>query len=256
MLIIFLFISPVPSPPLNLSTQNVTPTSVIVFWDPPQDPNGILLGYEVSYTPNGGRLSAVDVQNNTTWKLSDMKPFTSYSISTRAKTVAGYGETSIPVIITTLESGMLLLGHIGYHCRHLGFLTSNSFYVTAVPSPPMNLKTPNVTSTSITVTWDPPQSPNGRLLGYEVSYTPKGGTQSAADAQNNTTWKLTDMKLFTTYSISVRAKTLAGYGERCSPVIVSTLESGMLLNRCIVTSSGIWSIFETFPLCHCSSISS
>ena len=102
-------------------------------------------------------------------------------------------------------------------------------YVTVVPSPPKDLKSQNVSSTSITVSWDPPQSPNGILLGYEVSYTPDGGRLSAIEVQNNTTWKLSDMKPFTSYSVSVRAKTLAGYGEKCSPVIVSTLESGMLL---------------------------
>ena len=106
------------------------------------------------------------------------------------------------------------------------------------PFTPLNVKTPDdsfdvkiqdVTSTSVTVTWKPPQNVNGILLGYEVSYTPNGGAQTAVEVQNSTTWKLSDMKPFTSYSISVRAKTLAGYGEKCSPVIVSTLESGMLL---------------------------
>ena len=35
-----------------------------------------------------------------------MKPYTAYRISVKAKTVAGFGEESIPVIATTLESGM------------------------------------------------------------------------------------------------------------------------------------------------------
>ena len=92
----------------------------------------------------------------------------------------------------------------------------------------MDLKTPqNVSSTSLMISWEPPQSPNGQLLGYEGSYTPNGGKLSAVDVQNNTTWKLMDMTPFTSHSISVRAKTLAGYGGKCSPVIVSTLESGM-----------------------------
>ena len=92
---------------MNLKTQNVSSTSIMISWEPPQNPKGILLGYEVSYTPDGGRLFAVEVQNNTTWKLTDMKPFTSYSISVRAKTLASYGEKCSPVTVSTLESGTM-----------------------------------------------------------------------------------------------------------------------------------------------------
>ena len=90
-------------------TKNVTSTSVNVSWDPPQNLNGQLQGYEISYTPNGERPTVVDVQNTTTWKLTDLKPYTSYSISVRAKTGAGFGEKSIPVTISTLESGMFTI---------------------------------------------------------------------------------------------------------------------------------------------------
>ena len=91
-----------------MQTQNVTSTSVTVIWESPKNPNGRLLGYEVSYAPNGGSLIAVDVQNTTTWILTDMKPCTTYSILVRAKTMAGFGEKSIPVTITTLQSGMFI----------------------------------------------------------------------------------------------------------------------------------------------------
>ena len=96
-----------PSPPLNVRTQDVASTSITVTWEPPQYPNGVLLGYEVCYTSNGDSPSAVNVQNTSTaWKLTDMKPCTMYSISVRAKTVAGFGEKSTPVMISTGESGM------------------------------------------------------------------------------------------------------------------------------------------------------
>ncbi|KAL5477471.1 hypothetical protein EMCRGX_G024272 [Ephydatia muelleri] len=190
----------VPSPPLNVRTQDVASTTITVTWEPPQYPNGVLLGYEVCYTSNGDSPSAVNVQNaSTVWKLTDMKPCTMYSISVRAKTVAGFGEKSIPVMISTLESA---------------------------PSPPLNVRTQDVASTSITVTWEPPQYPNGVLLGYEVCYTSNGDSPSAVNVQNTSTaWKLTDMKPCTMYSISVRAKTVAGFGEKSTPVMISTGES-------------------------------
>ena len=50
----------------------------------------------------------MNVQNTTTWKLTDMKPCTTYNIFVRAKTMAGFGEKSIPVTITTLQSGKFI----------------------------------------------------------------------------------------------------------------------------------------------------
>ena len=107
------------------------------------------------------------------------------------------------------------------------------------------MKTNDVTSTSITVIWEPPQSPNGRLLGYEVSYTPNGGQPSVLDIhvpqymtglynlkQNITSWKLTGLKPYTVYAVSVRAKTAAGFGGYGNPVRERTLEDGKIYFFC------------------------
>ena len=107
-------ISTVPSPPLNVKTNDVTSTSITVIWEPPQSPNGRLLGYEVSYTPNGGQPSVVNVQNNTTWKLTGLKPYTAYSVKVRAKTMAGFESYSLSSTVSTLEDGMLIYElHVG-----------------------------------------------------------------------------------------------------------------------------------------------
>ncbi len=36
-------------------------TSVMLSWGPPQEPNGIIIAYEVTYTINGGYLTRVNV---------------------------------------------------------------------------------------------------------------------------------------------------------------------------------------------------
>ena len=108
-----------------------------------------------------------------------------------------------------------------------------------IPSPSSNVKTPddklghplilkaqNVTSASVTITWEPPQNPNGGSLGYEVSYTPKGGGTSFAKLKHYTTCKLIDLKPFTAYYICVRAKTAVVFGEESVPLTISTLEDG------------------------------
>ena len=105
------------------------------------------------------------------------------------------------------------------------FLFINHTFL-AVPSPPLNLKAQNVTSTSVTITWEPPQNRNGRLQGYEVSYTPKGGSTSFEKLQNDMTCKLMDLKPFTVYYICVRARTAVGFGDGSVLLIVSTSEIG------------------------------
>ena len=77
-----------------------------------------------------------------------------------------------------------------------------------------------MTSTSINVIWEPLQSPNGKMIEYEICYTPSGGSQIVVDVQDSTAWKLTGLKPFTVYSISVRAKTAA------APVPILTSEDG------------------------------
>lgn len=61
----------------------------------------MLIGYEVSYTPNGGgHPTVVNVKNATTWKLTKLNPCTEYSISVKAMTEA------VPITVTTQETGM------------------------------------------------------------------------------------------------------------------------------------------------------
>ena len=118
----------VPSPPLNVKTNDVTSTSITIIWEPPQSPNGRLLGYEVSYTPNGGQTSVVGIpQYNTSWKLTCLKPHAVYSVQVRAKTMAGFGSYSLSSNVSTLEDGMLIYelhgGSLRQHrIKHIGNL--------------------------------------------------------------------------------------------------------------------------------------
>ena len=101
-------ISSAPSPVRNVSSKGIiSSTFIIITWEPPQEPNGVLQFYEVSYTPNGGQTSVVDVQNNTTWKLTGLKSYTAYTVKVRAKTMAGFGSYSLPSTVSTLEDGTL-----------------------------------------------------------------------------------------------------------------------------------------------------
>ena len=72
----------------------------------------------------------------------------------------------------------------------------------------------SVTNTTLLITWDPPLIPSGDILVYEVHYQGEGG-QEGGGVVNVTTnsVELTNLRPESTYTISVRAYTLAGPGE-------------------------------------------
>ena len=93
------------SPPLEVKILNINTTSISISWQQPNDLNGIIRGYQVSYTPHGKEECLHDVVGDTTsTELTSLKPHTEYSIRVRAKTV-DFGYYSTPVNVSTHEDG-------------------------------------------------------------------------------------------------------------------------------------------------------
>ena len=83
-------------------------------------------------------------------------------------------------------------------------------------------------STSITVAWTEPSMPNGIIRHYIVTHY--RSVIGMSDAQqvtitSGTTAELTDLDVFTNYTIFVQAVTVAA-GEMGGPVTVITSEDG------------------------------
>lgn len=49
-----------PDPPRNMRISDLTNTSMVVSWDPPQNMNGVLRGYIVRYSPGGNTARETD----------------------------------------------------------------------------------------------------------------------------------------------------------------------------------------------------
>ena len=104
-----------PSPPLNATTISKTSTRLTVGWVSPAIPDGVLSYYEVTYTgvssvnpvPNSfyQSLSNTIPAPSTSLVLSDLVPYSNYSISVRAFTSAGPGEYSEVIEDRTEEDG-------------------------------------------------------------------------------------------------------------------------------------------------------
>ena len=90
--------------------MSINSTSILVNWEQPESPNGILRLYRVTYvytsTAQSGATSVtVNTTNNFTSVVIDgLEPFTMYSVSVVGVTV-GDGPSSENVTVMTNESG-------------------------------------------------------------------------------------------------------------------------------------------------------
>nr|4U3H_A Chain A, FN3con [synthetic construct] len=82
------------------------------------------------------------------------------------------------------------------------------------PSPPGNLRVTDVTSTSVTLSWEPPPGP---ITGYRVEYREAGGEWKEVTVPGSeTSYTVTGLKPGTEYEFRVRAVNGAGEGPPSS----------------------------------------
>ncbi|XP_057692656.1 phosphatidylinositol phosphatase PTPRQ isoform X1 [Corythoichthys intestinalis] len=133
------------SPPRNLTIFNHTAVSIWLTWEPPLEPNGVVLQYGfrirelITHTVTHRNSSGP----STTEYISGFRPHRSYEISVYSYTRVGHGnQFSSPVTFTTNES-------MSEAVRNLSCL--------------------GISWDSIHLSWDPPVNPNGQILFYEIA---------------------------------------------------------------------------------------
>ena len=93
-----------PGPVFNLAG---TPkfTSIVLTWSPPQEPNGVIISYEVTYTVNDNNTVRVNTSDlSTTFIIPSLTPQTRVSdITVTAYTRIGRGISANFPDMTTLE---------------------------------------------------------------------------------------------------------------------------------------------------------
>lgn len=81
------------------------------MWSAPpyQDQNGDIIGYNITVTSTSTQeiFTVFSVTNNTI--VSSLSPFTTYTYSVAAMTIAGIGPYSVARVIRTDEAGMLIV---------------------------------------------------------------------------------------------------------------------------------------------------
>ena len=90
---------------LNLVYTEVTDTTIGLRWVAPECPNGPITHYIITY--NG--LTANTTNESTTFTLTDLEPFTNYTINVAAVNGVGVGNASNDITVLTAEGGQLIL---------------------------------------------------------------------------------------------------------------------------------------------------
>uniref|UniRef100_A0A4W3I984 Ephrin type-B receptor 3 n=1 Tax=Callorhinchus milii TaxID=7868 RepID=A0A4W3I984_CALMI len=115
----------------------------------------------------------------------------------------------------------------------------------AAPSPVLIVHFLSATDSSLSLSWLPPEKPNGIILDYELKYWEQEQdekTASTITSQKNSI-RIDGLRAAASYAVQVRARTVAGYGKYSRPVEFQTQnESTSIQELCLFSAFGICAI--------------
>ncbi|XP_035260908.1 protein sidekick-1 isoform X3 [Anguilla anguilla] len=179
----------VPGPPMRLVFPEVRLTSVRVVWQPPADPNGVIMGYQIAYrldASDPNKFTTVEVGSNARqFTVTGLAPESAYVFRVSARTQQGWGLPEEAVVITTERRDR--------------------------PQPPKKLTVPqkDVRSRALLLRWVPGGDGSSpvRYFTLQTRQLPDGDwhTHSAAISHNSTSWEVDRLKPFTSYKLRMMA---------------------------------------------------
>uniref|UniRef100_A0A9J8AZB0 Sidekick cell adhesion molecule 1 n=1 Tax=Cyprinus carpio carpio TaxID=630221 RepID=A0A9J8AZB0_CYPCA len=202
----------VPGPPMRLVFPEVRLTEVRVVWQPPVDPNGIIMGYQVAYRLDSGdpnQFITVEVGPDTRqFTASNLTPESAYIFRISAKTEQGWGTPAQAVVITTEIRGDR-------------------------PQPPRQLRVPqeHVQSRKLQLNWVPGGDGSSpvRYFTLQTRELPNGDwlTHSSTISHNYTSWEVDRLKPFTSYKLRMMATNDIGDSKYSQETdAITTLQDG------------------------------
>ncbi|KAG8003088.1 Ephrin type-B receptor 4, partial [Nibea albiflora] len=98
------------------------------------------------------------------------------------------------------------------------------FYNVISPSAVPTVHLMAATASTMSLSWLPPEKPNGIILDYEIKYHEKDQGEAIAHTMTaqRSNARIEGLKAGTPYVVQVRARTVAGYGRYSSPADFST----------------------------------
>ncbi|XP_053624713.1 protein sidekick isoform X3 [Plodia interpunctella] len=176
-----------PGPPSNVSFPDVTFTTARIIWDVPEDPNGEILAYKVTYHLNNTSqhmFSREFLPSDRTYRATELQQERYYLFSVTAQTRLGWGAISRALVLTTVNRG-----------------------------PPAAPARPNVARSllqphHITFSWTPGDDGYAPLRYYTVQQKEEGGTWQTIPERVDpfaTSYTAEGLKPYTAYQFRIQA---------------------------------------------------
>ncbi|XP_049549937.1 receptor-type tyrosine-protein phosphatase F isoform X6 [Orcinus orca] len=190
------------SPPRRVQARMLSASTMLVQWEPPEEPNGLLRGYRVYYTPDSRRpLSAWHKHNTDAGLLTtvgSLLPGITYSLRVLAFTAVGDGPPS-PTIQVKTQQG--------------------------VPAQPADFQADADSDTRIQLSWLLP--PQERIIKYELVYwaAEDAGQQHKVTFDPTSSYTVEDLKPDTLYRFQLAARSEMGVGVFTPTIEARTAQS-------------------------------
>ncbi|XP_076625269.1 tyrosine-protein phosphatase Lar isoform X7 [Colletes latitarsis] len=197
-----------PSAPENVQVSDITATSVKLTWS--YKGSDELLYYVIQHKPKHVNQAFAEISGITTmyYLVRSLSPYTEYELYVIAVNANGRSPPSAPAIVTTGE-------------------TTESTNGGAKPgTAPRKVQARPLSSSTVVIQWNEPETPNGQVTGYKVYYTTDWNQPMASweyqMVDNNQLTTLSDLTPYMIYTIRVQALTSVGPGPLSLPVQVKT----------------------------------
>ncbi|ROT81278.1 hypothetical protein C7M84_025566 [Penaeus vannamei] len=215
----------VPGPPIISSLDVVTPSSLLVTWERPPQPNGIITRYKTEWRYENQNYSAYVNGNESNYEITGLTACVFHEISVMAETIKGFGVRS---------------------CDNTS--------MAVVPEAPGQVDAVMVANMSdqLWVTWSQPDPyGNCTIINNKVTWI---WQNQGEDKQNDATipsasnYTISGLKPYTMYTVCVAAETEGGFGPHgeCDNVYTEEDTPGPPEVTDIVQSSnGIYLAWQT-----------
>ncbi|XP_045147751.1 receptor-type tyrosine-protein phosphatase F [Echinops telfairi] len=190
------------SPPRRVQARMLSASTMLVQWEPPEEPNGLVRGYRVYYTPDSRRpLSSWHKHNTDAGLLTtvgSLLPGITYSLRVLAFTAVGDGPPS-PTIQVKTQQG--------------------------VPAQPADFQAEAESDTRVQLSWLLP--PQERIIKYELVYwaAEEEGQQHKVTFDPTSSYTLEDLKPNTLYHFQLAARSDLGVGVFTPTIEARTAQS-------------------------------
>ncbi|XP_015923362.1 protein sidekick isoform X2 [Parasteatoda tepidariorum] len=177
----------VPGVPSNISFPDVSTTTARILWDVPEEPNGEILAYRVSYrlyNSNEEEIVKELAPTERTLKVLNLQPDTYYMFSLTAKSNEGWGKTA-----------------------HVKVFTTNNREAPQPPSIPQ-ISNSQIQARQITFSWTPGRDGFAPLRFNTVQMTKSDNSWKTVAAKVDPTlnkYTVTGLKPFTPYKFRIQA---------------------------------------------------